>query len=88
LKDLARELLGVELSKQQQSSDWGGDTLSEAQLSYAASDVLYLHALRIRLDIMLKRENRFEIAAACFDFRAGEGASRPHGMGRCGYILA
>ncbi len=68
LKDLARELLGVELSKQQQSSDWGGDTLSEAQLSYAASDVLYLHALRIRLDIMLKRENRFEIAAACFDF--------------------
>jgi len=46
----------------------GGDTLSEAQLSYAASDVLYLHALRIRLDIMLKRENRFEIAAACFDF--------------------
>lgn len=68
LKDLARELLGVELSKQQQSSDWGGDTLSEAQLSYAASDVLYLHALRICLDIMLKRENRFEIAAACFDF--------------------
>lgn len=68
LKDLARELLGVEVSKQQQSSDWGGDTLSEAQLSYAASDVLYLHALRIRLDIMLKRENRFEIAAACFDF--------------------
>jgi len=59
LKDLARELLGVELSKQQQSSDWGGDTLSEAQLSYAASDVLYLHALRIRLDTMLKRENRF-----------------------------
>jgi len=68
LKDLARELLGVELSKQQQSSDWGGDTLSEAQLSYAASDVLYLHALRNRLDTMLKRENRFEIAAACFDF--------------------
>jgi ribonuclease D len=68
LKDLARELLGVELSKQQQSSDWGGETLSEAQLSYAASDVLYLHALRIRLDAMLKRENRFEIALACFDF--------------------
>src|SRR5271157_316527 len=68
LKDLARELLGVELSKQQQCSDWGGDTLSEAQLAYAASDVLYLHSLRIRLDIMLKRENRFEIAAACFDF--------------------
>jgi ribonuclease D len=68
LKDLARELLGIELSKQQQSSDWGGETLSEAQLSYAASDVLYWHALRIRLDAMLKRENRFEIALACFDF--------------------
>ena len=68
LKDLTRELLGIELSKQQQSSDWGAETLSEAQLSYAASDVLYLHALRISLDAMLKRENRFEIAAACFDF--------------------
>jgi ribonuclease D len=68
LKDLTRELLGVELSKQQQSTDWGDATLSEAQLSYAASDVLYLHALRNRLDAMLKRENRFEIAAACFDF--------------------
>ena len=68
LKDLARELLGVELSKQQQSSDWGSETLSEAQLSYAASDVLHLHALRARLDAMLKRENRFEIAKACFDF--------------------
>ena len=68
LKDLTRELLGVELSKQQQSSDWGIETLSEAQLSYAASDVLYLHALRERLDAMLKREGRMEIAAACFDF--------------------
>jgi ribonuclease D len=68
LKDLTRELLGVELSKQQQSTDWGDATLSEAQLSYAASDVLYLHALRTRLDAMLKRENRFEIAAACFHF--------------------
>jgi len=68
LKDLTRELLGVELSKQQQSTDWGDATLSEAQLSYAASDVLYLHALRSRLDAMLKRENRFEIAAACFHF--------------------
>jgi ribonuclease D len=68
LKDLARELLGVELSKQQQSSDWGAEALTEAQLSYAASDVLYLHALRVRLDAMLKRENRFEIAAACFEF--------------------
>src|SRR5271168_2651666 len=68
LKDLTRELLGVELSKQQQSTDWGDTTLSEAQLSYAASDVLYLHALRVRLDAMLKRENRFAIATACFDF--------------------
>jgi ribonuclease D len=68
LKDLVRELLGVELPKQQQSTDWGDATLSDAQLSYAASDVLYLHALRNRLDAMLKRENRFEIAAACFDF--------------------
>jgi ribonuclease D len=68
LKDLTRELLGIELSKQQQSSDWGGETLSDAQLSYAASDVLHLHALRARLDTMLKRENRLEIAKACFDF--------------------
>lgn len=68
LKDLARELLGVELSKQQQSSDWGSATLSEAQLAYAASDVLHLHALRARLDAMLKRENRFEVAEACFGF--------------------
>jgi ribonuclease D len=68
LKDLVRELLGTELSKQQQSSDWGAPTLSEAQLIYAASDVLHLHALRIRLDAMLKRENRFELAQACFGF--------------------
>jgi ribonuclease D len=68
LKDLVRELLAVDLSKQQQSSDWGADTLSEAQLTYAASDVLHLHALRNRLDMMLKRENRFELAQACFGF--------------------
>ena len=68
LKDLVRELTGVELSKQQQSSDWGADTLSDAQLAYAASDVLHLHALRTRLDIMLAREGRMEIAQACFDF--------------------
>ena len=74
LKDLARELLGVELSKQQQSSDWGADTLSEAQLAYAASDVLYLHALRDKLDVMLAREKRGALAQACFQFlpsRAG-----------------
>lgn len=68
LKDLVRELLSIELSKQQQSSDWGGDKLSEAQLAYAASDVLHLHALRARLDEMLRREGRFELAEACFAF--------------------
>ena len=68
LKDLTRELLGLEISKQQQSSDWGSDILSDAQLAYAASDVLHLHALRARLDGMLKREGRFEIAEACFGF--------------------
>lgn len=68
LKDLARELLGVELSKQQQTSDWGSDVLSDAQLNYAASDVLHLHALRERLDAMLRREERVELAEACFAF--------------------
>ncbi len=68
LKDLARELLGVELSKQQQSSDWGADTLTQAQLDYAASDVLHLHALKDRLDFMLERENRLGIAHQCFGF--------------------
>jgi ribonuclease D len=68
LKDLVKEVLGVELSKQQQSSDWGAETLSEAQLSYAASDVLHLHELRDRLDVLLAREGRTEIAKACFDF--------------------
>lgn len=68
LKDLVRELLGVDLSKQQQSSDWGADNLSEAQLSYAASDVLYLHALREKLDAILAREGRTELAASCFRF--------------------
>ena len=68
LKDLARELLGVDLSKQQQSSDWGSDNLSEAQLSYAASDVLHLHALKQRLEIMLAREGRTELAESCFRF--------------------
>ena len=68
LKDLARELLGVDLSKQQQSSDWGADSLSEAQVAYAATDVLHLHALKERLDAMLAREGRAELAAACFRF--------------------
>jgi ribonuclease D len=68
LKDLVRELLNVDLSKQQQSSDWGSDQLSEAQLAYAASDVLHLHALRERLDAMLAREGRLALAQACFEF--------------------
>jgi ribonuclease D len=68
LKDLVRELLSIDLSKQQQSSDWGSQQLSEAQLAYAASDVLHLHALRERLDVMLAREGRLELARACFEF--------------------
>ncbi|MFZ2155607.1 MAG: ribonuclease D [Bradyrhizobium sp.] len=68
LKDLVREVLNVDLSKQQQSSDWGAQSLSEAQLAYAASDVLHLHGLRERLDGMLAREGRTELARACFDF--------------------
>jgi ribonuclease D len=68
LKDLVKELLGVELSKQQQSSDWGAGQFSEAQLAYAASDVLHLHQLRAKLDMMLAREGRAELAAACFAF--------------------
>ena len=68
LKDLVREVLNVELSKQQQSSDWGADTLNEAQLAYAASDVLHLHALREKLDAMVAREGRTELAQACFAF--------------------
>ena len=68
LKDVSRELLGVELSKAQQSSDWGAATLSPAQLEYAASDVLHLHAIKARLDMMLEREGRFELSRKCFDF--------------------
>jgi ribonuclease D len=68
LKDLTRELLNVEISKQQQSSDWGAETLSEAQLAYAASDVLHLHALREKLDAMLKREGRDGLARAAFAY--------------------
>jgi len=68
LKDLTKELLGKEISKQQQSSDWGAETLSEAQVSYAADDVLNLHALKEKLDVMLAREGRTELAKACFEF--------------------
>jgi len=68
LKELARELLNVDMSKQQQSSDWGADSLSNAQLEYAASDVLYLHDLKRHLDRILVREGRHEYAQQCFDF--------------------
>jgi ribonuclease D len=68
LKDLVREVLGQDLSKQQQLSDWGAAELSDAQISYAAADVLYLHTLREKLDTMLAREGRQELAAACFRF--------------------
>jgi ribonuclease D len=68
LKDLLRDLLSVDISKQQQSSDWAAESLSEAQLAYAASDVLHLHALREKLDAMLAREHRVSIARECFGF--------------------
>jgi ribonuclease D len=68
LKDLVREVLGVEVSKQQQLSDWGAENLTDSQVAYAASDVLHLHALKERLDTLLAREGRTELAAACFRF--------------------
>jgi ribonuclease D len=68
LKDLVRELLGIDLSKEQQSSDWGAPELSEKQLAYAANDVAHLHALKTALDTMLEREGRTHLAKACFDF--------------------
>lgn len=68
LKELCRELLNIDLSKQQQSSDWGAADLSDAQRAYAASDVLYLHEIKARLDVMLEREGRADLAQACFDF--------------------
>jgi ribonuclease D len=68
LKDLAREVLGIDLSKHQQLSDWGADELTDAQVAYAATDVVHLHALKEKLDAMLARENRTELATACFGF--------------------
>jgi ribonuclease D len=68
LKDLLRELLGIDVSKQQQMSDWGAEELTEAQVGYAASDVLHLHALKERLDTLLVREGRKDVAEACFEF--------------------
>lgn len=68
LKDLCRDLLGIELNKQQQTSDWGADVLSDEQMAYAASDVLHLHALKAKMDDLLKREGRTELAQECYDF--------------------
>ena len=68
LKELCRELLSIDISKQQQSSDWGAAELTDAQVAYAASDVLHLHALKCRLDALLAREGRADLAQACFDF--------------------
>ena len=68
LKDLVRDLLGIDVSKQQQLSDWGAEELTDSQIAYAASDVLHLHALREKLDVMLAREGRADLAAACFRF--------------------
>jgi ribonuclease D len=68
LKDLVRDVLGIELSKQQQLTDWGSDKLTEAQVAYAASDVLHLHALKEKLDVLIAREGRGDLAAACFRF--------------------
>jgi ribonuclease D len=68
LKDLLKDMLGKDVSKQQQSSDWGAETLTEAQVAYAADDVLYLHAVKEKLDTLLAREGREELARACFAF--------------------
>jgi ribonuclease D len=68
LKDLCKELLGVELSKQQQMSDWGSGALTDEQRIYAANDVLHLHALKAKLDDLIAREGRLELARACFEF--------------------
>ncbi len=73
LKHICRELLGVELSKQQQSSDWGAKELTTEQMNYAASDVFYLHKLKAQLDTMLEREGRTELAQRCFDFLGTRG---------------
>jgi ribonuclease D len=83
LKDLCRELLGVELSKLEQSSDWGAPTLSEAQMKYAATDVLYLHRIAAILDTMLLREGRRDLAAACFAFLPTRAELDLKGWGQC-----
>ena len=88
LKDLVRELLNVDLSKQQQSSDWGAEKISDAQLEYAASDVLYLHDLKRHLDRMLQREGRIELADTCFEFLPTRIELDLHGLGRDRHLRA
>ncbi len=74
LKDLCRDLLSLEISKQQQTSDWGAAVLSEEQKQYAANDVLHLHALKAKLDALLERDGRTELAQSCFEFLPARGA--------------
>lgn len=81
LKDVTREIAGVDLNKQQQSSDWAAESLSDAQLAYAASDVLYLHQVKAGLDAMLAREGRADLAQACFDFLPTRAALDLQGWG-------
>ena len=88
LKDLVREVLNIDLSKQQQSSDWGSASLSEAQLAYAASDVLHLHGLRERLDAMLAREGRNDAGAGLFRLPADPGKARSRRLGGRGHLRA
>ena len=83
LKDLCHDLLGVDLNKQMQSSDWGAETLSPAQLAYAAQDVAHLHRLRARLDDMLEREDRTDLAAECFRFLPSRAALDLAGWSEC-----
>ena len=83
LKDLCHDLLGVDLNKQMQSSDWGAETLSPAQLAYAAQDVAHLHRLRTRLDDMLEREGRTDLAAECFRFLPRRAALDLAGWSEC-----
>ena len=86
LKDLTREVLGIEVSKQQQLSDWGADTLTDAQVAYAASDVLHLHALKEKLDTLLAREGREESGAGVLPFPARPRPARPRRLGGGGYF--
>ena len=88
LKDLAREVLGVDLSKQQQLTDWGAAELTDAQIAYAATDVLHLHALKEKLDAMLSSRRPRRPRAGVFPVLAGPGPARSFGLGRAGHILA